>query len=230
MRARSRKNSISIGTPFECRSFEDYEGETRAARRLDCNIRASLLEQIIKSGTRAPGRAFRRSGCLKPVWDKEVAEVSLLAIGDPLGVWLTAFVVRMLIIVIAVHAAMNIGRTLCAFIRARDVTLDRHFCSTVVADHKRLSSINLDAVIEIYHAGCRWRIVQAMNGLNLSAAPQRAQEESSRGSSHASRGKAMVGAASAATIALPREAWDEPRLLSSCARCGAALKFNPFIA
>ena len=31
-------------------------------------------------------------------------------------------------------------------------------------------------------------------------------------------------------IALPREAWDEPRLLSSCERCAAALKFNPFIA
>jgi WD40 repeat protein len=31
-------------------------------------------------------------------------------------------------------------------------------------------------------------------------------------------------------IALPREAWDEPGLLSSCERCGAALRFNPFIA
>src|SRR6476659_376649 len=139
MSARSRKNSISIGTPFECRSFEDYEGETRAARRLDCNIRASLLEQIIKGRTRAPGRALRSRGCVQPVWDKEVAEVSPLAICDPLGVRFSTFVVRVLIIVIAVHAAMNIGTTLCTFIRARDVTLDRHFCSTVVADHKRLS-------------------------------------------------------------------------------------------
>jgi len=34
----------------------------------------------------------------------------------------------------------------------------------------------------------------------------------------------------APTIALPREAWAEPGLLSSCERCGAQLKFNPFIA
>ena len=42
--------------------------------------------------------------------------------------------------------------------------------------------------------------------------------------------EADLAADAAPTIALPREAWDEPGLLSSCERCGAALKFNPFIA
>ena len=42
--------------------------------------------------------------------------------------------------------------------------------------------------------------------------------------------EADFAADAAPTIALPREAWDEPRLLSSCERCGAPLKFNPFIA
>ena len=42
--------------------------------------------------------------------------------------------------------------------------------------------------------------------------------------------EADLAANVAPTIALPREAWDDPRLLSSCERCAAALKFNPFIA
>lgn len=42
--------------------------------------------------------------------------------------------------------------------------------------------------------------------------------------------EADLTADAAPAIALPRDAWDEPRLLSSCERCGAALKINPFIA
>jgi hypothetical protein len=34
----------------------------------------------------------------------------------------------------------------------------------------------------------------------------------------------------APSIALPREAWDEKRLLSSCPNCAASLRFTPFIA
>jgi DNA-directed RNA polymerase subunit RPC12/RpoP len=30
-------------------------------------------------------------------------------------------------------------------------------------------------------------------------------------------------------LELPREAWDEPKLLSECPECGGKLKFNPFI-
>jgi WD40 repeat protein len=42
--------------------------------------------------------------------------------------------------------------------------------------------------------------------------------------------EADLAANVAPAIALPREAWDEPVLLSSCEQCGAALRFNPFIA
>ena len=30
-------------------------------------------------------------------------------------------------------------------------------------------------------------------------------------------------------LSLPGEAWDEPKLLSECSKCGGKLKFNPFI-
>jgi hypothetical protein len=31
-------------------------------------------------------------------------------------------------------------------------------------------------------------------------------------------------------LELPDEAWEDPGLLGNCPRCGAELKFNPFIA
>jgi hypothetical protein len=30
-------------------------------------------------------------------------------------------------------------------------------------------------------------------------------------------------------LELPDEAWEEPKLLSECPKCGGKLKFNPFI-
>jgi hypothetical protein len=38
-----------------------------------------------------------------------------------------------------------------------------------------------------------------------------------------------IGSGDSPCLKLPKEAWEEPGLLSACPKCGEAIKFNPFI-
>lgn len=43
-------------------------------------------------------------------------------------------------------------------------------------------------------------------------------------------GKIKGGISKKLCLELPDEAWEHPGLLGNCPKCGAELKFNPFIA
>src|SRR5712692_1597308 len=94
----------------------------------------SLLEQSIKRRTWIVGSLASRANA-HFIWSEEVAEVPLLAIGDPLGLRLAALVVRVRIIVDAVQAAMNVGAAMRALITPRNVTLNLQVAATVMTDH-----------------------------------------------------------------------------------------------
>ena len=83
----------------------------------------SFLEETIEC------RAWIRRGTLscarsEHVRPKEIAEICLLAIGDPLSLRLTALVVRMRIVVVAIQTAVDVGRAIRALVCPRYESFD----------------------------------------------------------------------------------------------------------
>ena len=67
---------------------------------------------------------------------KEVAEVGLLAVGDPLCLRLAAAIVRRCVVIRAVQSAVNIGPALRAFFLTRDIAgFKLHFLATMMTNH-----------------------------------------------------------------------------------------------
>ena len=69
-----------------------------------------LLEQAIEGIARAGAWFGKAAGGSRLVRDEKVAEVCLLAIGDPLGLGLAASVAHRGIVMEAVQTTVNIGR------------------------------------------------------------------------------------------------------------------------
>ena len=88
----------------------------------DDETESSLFEQTIEGVARIGGWFVQRSCRSRFVRCKEVAEVCLLAIGDPLGLRFAAAVAHRRIVVHTVQATVNVCRAVRAFVGARDGT------------------------------------------------------------------------------------------------------------
>jgi len=96
----------------------------------------SFLEQAIKSPASIVSRTDRVAdglGCFPG--SEKVAEIRFFSILNPFGVRLPATIAKRRLIVRAVHAGVEIGTALTAFIGSADESLDFDLRPTVVAIH-----------------------------------------------------------------------------------------------
>lgn len=97
-----------------------------------------FLEKAIEGRARIGSRALESTGRFQIVSGVKIAEVRFLAIGDPFSLRLTTLVMSVLIVVIAIQAAMDIGATTRAFIASRDVASDFQLGAAVMTNHSSL--------------------------------------------------------------------------------------------
>lgn len=98
----------------------------------------SFLEEAVEGRARICRRTLESTRFPQVIGNKEIAEVCFLAIGDPFSLRLPALVMSVLVVVIAVQAAMDIGATTWAFIASRDVASDFQLGAAVMTNHSSL--------------------------------------------------------------------------------------------
>ncbi|HXU38704.1 MAG TPA: hypothetical protein VN937_20280 [Blastocatellia bacterium] len=98
----------------------------------------SFLEEAVEGRARVCRGTLEGTRLPQVIGNKEIAEVCFLAIRDPFSLRLPAFVMRVLVVVIAVQAAMDIGATTWAFIASRDVASDFQLGAAVMTNHSSL--------------------------------------------------------------------------------------------
>ena len=98
----------------------------------------SFLEETVEGRARIGSWALESTGRFQMVSSVKITEVCFLAIGYPFGLRLATLVVSVLIVVVAIQAAMDIGATTWAFIASRDVAPDFQLGAAVMTNHSSL--------------------------------------------------------------------------------------------
>lgn len=97
-----------------------------------------FLEEAVEGRARICRGALKSTRFPQVIGNKEIAEVCFLAIGDPFSLRFPALVMSVLVVVIAIQAAMDIGATTLAFIASRDVASDFQLGAAVMTNHSSL--------------------------------------------------------------------------------------------